>query len=110
VHAVYRSGELRRLLSRHAWQTVAERFNVASMGNAYLAAIHDAQRGKRTRGGSTRSGVLDESLLGDMPHLPKFLVRPLRKLLRVLGFWPGPSVGPDPRRTDPVPRVGSGIS
>lgn len=96
VHLVYRDRNLWSTLSRCAWQTIAERFNLTSVGNAYLAAIEDIRGRKKAGRIDRRSGRLEESLLGDLPHLPACMVRPVRKLLRVLRCWPPAPVNSSP--------------
>lgn len=72
-----------REMSRLAWETVSDGFNVVKMGTAYLALMEDISRKKR-HGACPRSQRIDFSLLGDLPRLPHCLVRPARKLLKVL--------------------------
>lgn len=72
-----------RSISLAAWQTATSRFSDAVMAQAYLALIHKFHS-KQLNTLRKRSGKLDESLLGDFPYLPVILVRPVRKILRML--------------------------
>jgi len=76
-----------RAMSSKAWQKVRSEFTIDEVGAAYLSLFESVRRdsGRRTETAS-REGI-DLSLLGDLPHVPVALVRPIRKLLRMLGVW-----------------------
>jgi glycosyltransferase involved in cell wall biosynthesis len=75
-----------RVMSYAAWQTAVSRFSYQTMGASYLSRAEEL-RNKRNEQNLQRSGRLDVSLLGDFPHLLFLLVRPVRKILRILGFY-----------------------
>lgn len=89
ANALYSVGEdrdLLRRLSKAAWKTISERFSVAKMGESYLKVIKNAQEAKKLRNSRIRSRRCDISLLGDLPFLTLFMVRPVRKALRMAGL------------------------
>ncbi len=73
-------------MSRQARSTVQERFTTKRMAEAYLALIQQclAESWETPR---VRTRTVDGSLLGDFPHTPYSLVRPLRKTMRLLGLY-----------------------
>jgi hypothetical protein len=77
-------------LSKSAWETAAQRFSYKTMGAAYLKLAESDRRLREEGPKRKRSGLIDQSLLGDFPKLPIFLVRPVRKALRMLGLFPQP--------------------
>lgn len=83
-----------RRLSEQAWRTAAGRFDSEQMGRAYLSLI-EGNRARRLAGHAPiRLGQIDSRLLGDLPWLPIPLVRPVRKMLRMVGLFPRPPVEP----------------
>jgi len=81
-------------MSKSAWETVKQRFSYAATGSSYLQLVETC-RLRRGKGEiSTRSGELDKVLLGDLPFLPILLVRPVRKMLRILGLYAKPKPMP----------------
>lgn len=79
-----------RNLSLAAWTTIGDRFSLEAMGKAYQDTISATMARRATGSSGTRSGRIDRSILGDMPSLPAFLVRPVRRVMRLVGFWPHP--------------------
>lgn|GEM_PF-1796275 len=75
-----------REMSFAAWKTAVSRFSYKAMGAAYLSLAEEL-RNKRIEQNLQRSGRLVISLLGDFPYLPVLLVRPVRKIFRMLGFY-----------------------
>ncbi len=68
-----------REMSEAGWRRVREEFGEERMGAEFLKLIEEV----RSRPGR-RSGQIDRSVLGDFPSLPSGLVRPARKLSRIL--------------------------
>lgn len=86
-------------LSERAWRTAANRFGLEQMGKAYLELIKASQT-KRIAGHATaRSRKIETRLLGDLSWMPLPFVRPVRKLLRMLGVLPQPV--PEPLLVEP---------
>jgi glycosyltransferase involved in cell wall biosynthesis len=73
-------------VSKSAWQTALNRFSYQSTGASYLEQINILCDRFANQKKNRRTGVLDMLLLGDLPNLPLFLVRPVRKVLRLLGL------------------------
>jgi len=71
--------QLLELLSRAAWQRAGDEFSAKVMLERYEAVIHACAK---RRSEIHRPGVIDRSLLGDYPHLPRMFVRPVRKAIR----------------------------
>ena len=74
-------------LSKSAWETAAQRFSYKLTGAAYLQLAESCRRLRKEGFERKRSGLIDQSLLDDFPKLPIFLVRPVRKLMRILGLY-----------------------
>ncbi|GMQ29540.1 glycosyltransferase family 4 protein [Algoriphagus confluentis] len=70
-------------LSENARQTILERFSLQAMMNEYLAVIREGLEASDPQ----RSHRLEPEILEEFPSLPLFLIRPLRKSLRVLGLY-----------------------
>lgn len=86
--AIIKLSEDRKILlemSKAAWQNALSRFSYAVMGAAYLSLAEELRK-QRIEKKSTRNHKIDISLLGDYPYLPVVLVRPARKILRMLGL------------------------
>ncbi len=75
--------EKRRRMSFAASQTASSRFSEQVMAKAYLELIGKLGC-RRITLGLRRNRRIDDSVLGDFPLLPVILVRPLRKILRLL--------------------------
>ncbi|MBM4147385.1 MAG: glycosyltransferase family 4 protein [Nitrospira sp.] len=72
-------------MSMSAWEGVRNDFSVERMGTAYLQLIDKINCEKKLSSNmSLRSGAIDLSLLGDYPRIPGCIVRPVRKILKVL--------------------------
>lgn len=69
-------------MSIEARRTVEDNFSVEKMAESYLNLFENSQYSSEIR-----SNRLDKTLLGDLPYLPYFMVRPARKTLRLLGLW-----------------------
>jgi glycosyltransferase involved in cell wall biosynthesis len=87
---LYKDRQTLKSLSFSAWETIYKRFSYVKTGASYLELIENCtlrrQRGEMLK----RTGFIDKTLLGDLPRLPIFLVRPVRKALRMLGLFPQP--------------------
>lgn len=73
-------------MSSAAWKTALDRFSSELMGRAYLELATKLLE-ERIQCQVRRSGLIDRDLLGDYPQIPCGLVRPVRKLLRILGLY-----------------------
>lgn len=73
-------------MSAAARNTAVNRFSYEIMGKKYLDLAIKLSDQKRIRK-SRRTGSLDLTLLGDFPYLPLALVRPLRKIQKILGLY-----------------------
>ena len=87
---LYDEHRLLKSLSSSAWETIYKRFSYVKTGNAYLELIENCTLRRQSGEMPRRNGVIDKTLLGDLPRLPIFLVRPVRKALRMLGLFPQP--------------------
>jgi glycosyltransferase involved in cell wall biosynthesis len=76
--------EKRYEMSKNAWLKICNKYSNSIMGNAYLQLIHRLMQVKRVE---ARSGQIDLSLLGDLPSIPSIFVRPVRKMLKIIGVW-----------------------
>ena len=75
-------------MSKSAWETVQKKFSYIQTGESYLK-LADICRQRRQDGKSwQRLSRIDKKLLGNFPRMPLFLVRPVRKILRLLGLMP----------------------
>lgn len=81
-------------MSKSAWGTVKERFSYVATGNSYLQLVETCRLRKEKGNISTRSGELDKVLLGDFAYLPILCIRPVRRILRILGLFPKPKIEP----------------
>lgn len=77
-------------MSRSAWDIAKKRFSYVSTGASYLELIENCSQQRESGKMPRRTNALDKTLLGDLPSLPIFLVRPVRKALRMLGLFPEP--------------------
>ena len=80
-------------MSRATWKAAFERHSAQRMTDGYLSLIESNLR-VRGAGPPGKSGAVLKSALGDLPTLPKFAVRPARRLLRALGMMAKPVPGP----------------
>lgn len=81
-------------LSIAARSTIENDFTFELTAKKYAAiAQHFIALGERKHR-PARNGTIDIPLLGDLPYLPLGLVRPIRKLLRMLGLFPTPTIQP----------------
>jgi glycosyltransferase involved in cell wall biosynthesis len=83
-----------------AWRTARERFSCDLTGAAYVALAQDLKSSRQLGKCRKRTGTVDRSLLGDFPTLPRLLVRPLRKTMRMAGLYEERS--PRPKLFDPI--------
>jgi glycosyltransferase involved in cell wall biosynthesis len=74
-------------MSKSGWETVAQRFSYETTGIAYLKLQEFCQQLRLGGYKRKRSGLIDKSLLGDFPRIPIFLVRPIRKIMKILGLY-----------------------
>jgi glycosyltransferase involved in cell wall biosynthesis len=72
------------IIAERARATVIKKFSIKEMGNSYLELIKDEINKKHS---IKRPGRIYLELLGDMPSLPIFMIRPIRKILRILHLW-----------------------
>ena len=75
-----------KCMSIEARKTAENRFSYQVMGKKYLDISLELIQ-KRRINKSSRNGKIDLKLVGDFPHLPIYLVRPLRKILKFLGLY-----------------------
>ncbi len=85
ITALTENRERLHRLSLAAWTKVRNEFSYQETGRKYLALIESCRK-KRLEFHSERTGELDYSLLGGYPSLPRFAVRPVRRLRRLLHF------------------------
>jgi glycosyltransferase involved in cell wall biosynthesis len=69
-------------MSIEARRTIEDKYPIEHMVESYLNLFDSSELSPRIR-----NNRLDKTLLGDLPYLPYFLVRPVRKTLRMLGLW-----------------------
>lgn len=81
---------LLKSLSFSAWETTKNRFSYKKTGEAYLELAEKCIVNKIKGEVPKRTGRINKTLLGDFPWLPIFLVRPIRKVFRMLGLFPQP--------------------
>ncbi len=87
---LYKERPTLTLLSLRAWETIYKRFPYIKTGSSYLELIEKCSLRRQQAEMPKRSRTIDKTLLGDLPRFPIFLVRPLRKALRLLGLFPQP--------------------
>jgi glycosyltransferase involved in cell wall biosynthesis len=90
ANAIIRLNENRALLetmSKSAWETVVQKFSYETTGIAYLNLEEFCRQLRLDGHTKKRSGLIDKSLLGDFPKLPIYLVRPIRKFMKILGLY-----------------------
>jgi hypothetical protein len=83
-----------RTISKAAWEAAHKRFSYEIMGKLYLELIEECRRRRKTGEVPQRSREIDTVLLGDLPFVPILFVRPVRKILRMLGLFPKPQIEP----------------
>lgn len=71
-------------ISENAKEVVREEFTFEKMKDRYLKLIDDELN---FHGHITRDGVMDLDLLGDLPRVPFVLIKPFRRLLKLLRLW-----------------------
>lgn len=81
---------LLQMLSFSCWKTAHDRFSHRVTGASYLQLAELCREERINLRVPHRTGVIDKSLLGDLPLLPLLLVRPVRKVLRHMGLFPLP--------------------
>ncbi len=69
-------------MSIKARRTIEDTYSIEHMAESYFNLFDSSELSS-----SIRNNRLDKTLLGDLPYLPHFLVRPVRKTLRMLGLW-----------------------
>lgn len=87
--ALLRAASDRKLLlklSQNCWETAFKKFSSQKMGTKYLQLVKRVVREKK-EGLIQRSKRIEINLLGDLPKMPMFLVRPIRKMMKILGRW-----------------------
>lgn len=71
-------------IAERARAKVIKEFSIESMGEKYLnlikQEINKPQKIKRTN-------MINTELLGDLPSVPVFMIRPFRKILRIMHLW-----------------------
>lgn len=90
VDAICRlAGDRQKLseMSIEASATIKEKYSSDAMGKAYLNLIDQIISERKISTAHSRSLSVDSSLLGDLPKIPVFLIRPVRKILKLLGVW-----------------------
>jgi glycosyltransferase involved in cell wall biosynthesis len=70
-------------MSKKAWEKVFNDFSRDAMASSYIDLINSLQKNHKIR----RTNEIETILLGDLPYSPHILVRPIRKILRLLGVW-----------------------
>lgn len=70
-------------MSSRARETVRQSFSVETMAAAYLELIKACQK-ETSKHPPIRTGLIETLLLGEFARIPYILVRPLRKVLRML--------------------------
>ena len=73
-------------MSTEARRTMENRFSYKIMARGYLdlfSELEDARKVTKLK----RTGIIDLTLLGDFPYLPLALVRPLRKVLKIISLY-----------------------
>jgi glycosyltransferase involved in cell wall biosynthesis len=69
-------------LSQLANKKIIEEYSVDKMVNSYIDIFK-----KHNNSNITRTNKIDTTLLGDLYYLPYILVRPVRKILKILNLW-----------------------
>jgi glycosyltransferase involved in cell wall biosynthesis len=69
-------------MSGKARKTIEDKYSVEMMSNSYISLFNLCRNCLTVRNGQT-----DYSILGDLPFLPYFMVRPVRKIMRLVGLW-----------------------
>jgi glycosyltransferase involved in cell wall biosynthesis len=75
--------DLLRSMSYEAWKIASDTLSDDIMVRKYLEIISYCRNNNEIK----RSNKIDRTLLGDLPYSPNILVRPIRKVLRLLGLW-----------------------
>lgn len=71
-------------ISENAKEVVRQFFTLEKMKEDYLKLL---QESKESENLPARSGILDKRILGDLPNVPYFMIRPIRKALKIMGLW-----------------------
>jgi glycosyltransferase involved in cell wall biosynthesis len=79
-----KSGDQQRL-SANAIITIQRNFSVDVVMQRYMELVLKHKNKSDPR--KSRSGKIQRELLGDLPGIPVILVRPVRKMLKLLGLW-----------------------
>lgn len=75
--------KLLKSMSRQAWETVYDSYNTNQMCMKYLELIKEVTDELPIR----RTNEIDFKMLSDLPNIPYKLVRPIRKIMKILGLW-----------------------
>lgn len=94
LSSLYKDRQTLKSLSSSAWETIYRRFSHVQTGASYLELIENSSVLRQRGAMPKRTGTIDKTLLGDFPWLPLFLVRPVRKMLRICGLFPKPDEEP----------------
>jgi glycosyltransferase involved in cell wall biosynthesis len=71
-------------IASRARATIIKRFSIDAMGKKYLDLIDDEYNNRKR---IIRTNKICLELLGDLPTIPIFMIRPVRKVFRILGLW-----------------------
>ena len=71
-------------IANRARATIIQRFSIDAMGDQYINLISNEFNNRQK---IIRTNKLCLELLGDLPSIPVFMIRPVRKLLRILRLW-----------------------
>jgi len=71
-------------ISENAKEVVRNEFTFEKMKDRYTHLVADELK---FPGQISRDGVMDLALLGDLPRAPFVLVKPIRRLMKLLGIW-----------------------
>lgn len=69
-----------KILSNNAWETINNEFNLKKLGDNYMDLIIKSKN-------MQKSNTIDITVLGDFPKIPYILVRPLRKIFKILRIY-----------------------
>lgn len=85
-------------MSLSAWERIGSDFSSEKMCRTYLDLLTSNRQLRKNGMAPQRNGKTDTKLLGDFPNLPRCLVRPVRKIGRLIGlvppFQPEPPLSP----------------
>jgi len=71
-------------IADRARSTIIKKFSAEAMGRRYIELIEKENKDQKV---INRSNKILIDLLGDLPFIPIILVRPVRKMLRLLHLW-----------------------